>query len=127
MAKVIKTNPSPLALAGSLFEQIRLAGLGAVTKAQEEGSRLFHSLIEEGATIEARIIGKPAEPQTKPKPQVSPEDVAKLEEIFEDRVARSLKRMRVPTQQDLRKMMTQMDALQKQVKALAEKQKSKTE
>ncbi|MEZ5584993.1 MAG: phasin family protein [Candidatus Competibacteraceae bacterium] len=69
------------ALTGGLFEQIRLAGVGAFAKAQREGARLFTALIEEGQAIEARFKGKPA---ISKKPRTAPEDVAKLEQILED-------------------------------------------
>jgi poly(hydroxyalkanoate) granule-associated protein len=128
MAKTLKSNYSLMGLAGDLIEQIRLAGLGAAVTVQEKGGRLFNALIQEGATIEARITGKAAEPahkSAKPQRQVSPEDVAKLEAIFETRVSRTLQRLQVPTRRDLKKVLTQMDALQKQVQTLVEKESSK--
>ncbi|MCP5425927.1 MAG: phasin family protein [Gammaproteobacteria bacterium] len=127
MAKIQKSSaPSMFALAGDLFGQIRLAGLGVAATLQEKGSQLFFSLVEEGAAIEARVAGKPAPGKAQPVQRpVTGEDAAKLEEIFETRVSRTLQRLQVPTRQDLKKIMAQMDTLQKQVKTLVDKEPAK--
>ncbi|MEE4378020.1 MAG: phasin family protein [Candidatus Competibacteraceae bacterium] len=106
-----KTPNNPVTeLAGGLFEQIRLAGLGALATVQRESTRVLTALIEEGQSIEARFKNKSAMPPV--KPQASAQDVAKLEQIFEDRVARILKQQKVPTKRDLQTLSAQMEVLQ---------------
>jgi len=111
-------NNSSTALTGGLFEQIRLAGLGAIATVQRESTRALAALIEEGQSFEARFKDKPATPPA--KPQTTPQDTAKLEQIFEDRVARILRQQKVPTQRDLQALASQMEVLQQHVDRLTE-------
>ncbi|NJN48171.1 MAG: phasin family protein [Candidatus Competibacteraceae bacterium] len=112
-----KTPNNPLnVLTGGLFEQIRLAGLGAIATVQRESTRVLTALIEEGQSIEARFKDKPAIAPI--KPQTTPQDVAKLEQIFEDRVARILRQQKIPTQRDLQTLSSQMEVLQRHIDRL---------
>jgi len=115
-----KTLNNPLALAGGLFDQIRLAGLGAVAKAQEEGTRLLTTLIEEGESIEARFKDKSMKLR---KPQTTAQDRAQLEQIFEDRVSRILKQKKIPTQQDLKALSSQLETLQQRIDRLTKQRR----
>ena len=48
-------------LAGAIkdsAQQIWLAGLGAFSKAQEEGGKVFDTLVKEGLTIQRKKIGR---------------------------------------------------------------------
>jgi poly(hydroxyalkanoate) granule-associated protein len=80
--------------------QIWLAGLGAFSKAQQEGTQLFNALVKEGEAVQKR---------TK---KVAGDTVAefrdnatgawdKLEHVFEQRVARALHSLNVPTKRDI--------------------------
>ena len=100
------------ALAGNLTEnqlaltvkdsaqQIWLAGLGAFAKAQQEGGKVFDALVKEGESIQARTR------------QATDEKVAavagkaaiawdRLELVFENRVARALSSLGVPSKKDI--------------------------
>ena len=111
-------------------QQIRLIGLGALSKVQSEGGKLLEALLEEGQAVDARMA-KAAAP-TLPAPGSAGGArhsalVAKLkaavasdnmEEIFEARVMRALEQLGIPTQADLQSLHAQLDTLQQQVAAL---------
>ena len=119
------------ALAGSLTEnqlaltvkdsaqQIWLAGLGAFSKAQEEGGKVFDALVKEGETIQART-----RKLTDEKMAVVAGKAAgtwdRLEQVFEDRVARSLSRLGVPSKKDIDKLSKRVVELTAVVQGLTE-------
>ncbi|MBS1229863.1 MAG: poly(hydroxyalkanoate) granule-associated protein [Proteobacteria bacterium] len=102
-------------------QQIWLAGLGAFAKAQQEGGKVFNSLVKEGETIQARTR------------QISDEKVAaltsraagtwdRLEQVFEDRVARALGRLGVPSKKEIDKLAKRVAELTAVVDGLASAQ-----
>jgi len=107
-------------------QQIWLAGLGAFSKAQEEGGKVFDALVKEGEELHKKTRGmaesKVAEVSgnvTKAAGEFSSRAQAaasegwdKLEQAFEERVARSLHRLGVPTSREL-------DALKRRVEELS--------
>jgi len=102
-------------------QQIWLAGLGAFSKAQEEGSKVFDALVKEGETLhkktrgvaEAKVaevtgtVGKAASRAQ----SAATETWDKLEQVFEDRVARSLNRLGVPTAREVEALAKRVDEL----------------
>jgi poly(hydroxyalkanoate) granule-associated protein len=103
---------------------IWLAGLGAYAKTQEEGEKLFQSLIKEGEKVEkqakkaaeARIKeakGKVVEFRGKANQQFD-----RLEELFQERVAQVLNRMGIPTQEDIQELSKRVEALNESIMAL---------
>lgn len=84
-------------------QQIWLAGLGAFAKAQEEGGKVFDALVKEGETIQART-----RKLTDEKIAVVAGKAAgtwdRLEQVFEDRVARALGSLGVPSKKDIDKL-----------------------
>jgi len=118
-------------LAGTVKEsasQIWLAGLGAFSKAQEEGGKVFQALVKEGQTIQrktqsaaegkftdatARMASMATELSSKASGQWD-----KLESIFEDRVARALKKLGVPSAKDMAALVARIDELNRTVAAL---------
>jgi poly(hydroxyalkanoate) granule-associated protein len=119
------------ALAGSLTEnqlaitvkdsaqQIWLAGLGAFAKAQEEGGKVFDALVKEGETIQART-----RKMTDEKIAVVAGKAAgtwdRLEQVFEDRVARALGSLGVPSKKDIDKLSKRVIELTAVVQELTE-------
>ena len=97
--------------------KLRLAGLGALSKAQRKGEELLESLIEEGQEMEARLNLAVSGTPTKP---LQPQQLEQLEKLFEDRVARALQRLQVPTRRELQALHQQLDGLSKRIKALDE-------
>ena len=104
-------------LVRDIAHQLWLAGLGAAAKAQEKGGELLESLIEEGEKVEARAKGVTAI-HTEPGNAIHPQNVENLEKIFQDRVARALKKLDVPTQADLQDLNQRMDALSQHIATL---------
>ena len=116
-------------------QQIWLAGLGAFAKAQEEGVKVFDALVQEGKGLEAKTrkmtqdrmgnmsekMGSVSEQMNKAAQQASAKTNAawdKLEQVFEDRVARSLKSLGVPTNTDVGSLTKQIEELSAEVRAL---------
>ncbi|HMN70871.1 MAG TPA: phasin family protein [Rhodoblastus sp.] len=80
--------------------QIWLAGLGAFAKAQAEGQKVFDSLVAEGQRVqdETRTAADERIAEIKSKGAGAWD---KLEKVFEDRVARALHSLNVPTRKDI--------------------------
>lgn len=100
-------------------QQIWLAGLGAFAKAQQEGGKVFDALVKEGETLQQKTR------------QLADERVAavagraadtwdRLEQVFEDRVARALASLGVPSKKEIDKLSRRVAELTVAVQALAE-------
>lgn len=102
-------------------QQIWLAGLGAFSKAQEEGTKVFEALVKEGNSIQKRTmkltedrVNEVTSKVTRMAGSFQKQANAswdKLEGVFEDRVQRALTRLGVPTKKEI-------DALTKRVEEL---------
>jgi poly(hydroxyalkanoate) granule-associated protein len=80
--------------------QIWLAGLGAFAKAQQEGAGMFNALVKEGEAVQKRT--KKAAGNTVDEIRRSATGAwDKLETVFEQRVARALHSLNVPTKKDI--------------------------
>lgn len=108
-------------------QQIWQAGLGAFAKAQEEGGRVFSKLVKEGTDLQKRAEDKVSDVTgtvTKMADGVSKQASGswdKLEQVFEDRVARVLGKMGVPTQKDIQALTRRVEQLSKAVEELSGK------
>jgi poly(hydroxyalkanoate) granule-associated protein len=125
-AKSASNGASPLAGAiKDSAQQIWLAGLGAFSKAQEEGGKAFETLVKEGLSIQrktqsvaeeriseatSRVSSMANEIQSKAAGQWD-----KLESLFEERVAKALGKLGVPSARDVDALMERIDALNQQV------------
>ncbi len=89
---------------------IWLAGLGAFSKAQEEGGKLFDALVKEGETVQSRA-SKSAQEAISDARSKATGTWDKLEQVFVDSVSRALTSLNVPTKHDI-------DALSKRVEDL---------
>jgi poly(hydroxyalkanoate) granule-associated protein len=104
-------------------QQIWLAGLGAFSKAQEEGGKVFESLVKEGLSIQRKTQAVAEEKISEATSRVTTmaSDIGskaqgqwdKLENIFEDRVAKALSKLGVPSARDLEALNARIDALSK--------------
>jgi poly(hydroxyalkanoate) granule-associated protein len=123
---------------------IWLAGLGAFSVAQEEsgkmveqGNKLFERLVKEGRKIEKDTRGAAdrtvddlrdeVESRVDSVRQQATDNWDKLENIFEDRVARVLGRLGVPTADDVNKLSARVQRLTDQVADLSAKDAPKPE
>lgn len=102
-------------------QQIWLAGLGAFAKAQEEGGKVFEALVKEGESVQARTRKVTEEKVTDLSARAAG-TWDKLEKVFEDRVARALHSMGVPTKQDIQTLSQRVAALTEAVAQLSEGQ-----
>ena len=106
---------------GGSAQQIWLAGLGALAQAQAQGSKAFETLVSDGLRFQQKTQ---AEAQQRLQEaterlthmaqdfgQQASGRVDRLEQMFEERVARALERLGMPT-------MAQLQALQERVTAL---------
>jgi len=107
-------------------QQIWLAGLGAFAKMQQEGSKAFEALVKDGAGVQkktqqaaeetlaqaqARMAGFASEFGTK-----AAGGWGKLENIFEERVARALEKLGVPSAQEVEALRARVADLEAQLK-----------
>lgn len=109
-------------------QQIWLAGLGAFAKAQGEGGKVFDTLMKEGASLQRKTqaaaeerLGDVAGKMSAMAGEVGSKANAqwdKLESIFEERTARALGRLGVPTAKDLASLVDRVAALEAAVAAL---------
>ena len=108
-------------------QQIWQAGLGAFAKAQEEGSKVFDTLVKDGSKLQETTMqaqAKMAEAAAKAGAMAS--DMGqrasgqfdRLEGIFEERVAKALHSMGLPNAQDMADLQARVDALEAEMKVL---------
>jgi len=123
-----KTEDKQLASAvRTSAHQIWQAGLGAFAKAQEEGGKVFSKLVEEGNNLQRRTrsmaedrVSEVTDTVTKVADGVSKQASGswdKLEQVFEDRVARALSTIGVPTQKDIQELTKRVEQLSRAVAA----------
>lgn len=102
-------------------QQIWMAGVGAFTRAQGEGSKLFEALVKEGMTIE-QTTRKLATGKVDAVRDVVEDRVGvvreravdtwdRMEKVFEDRVQRALNRLGVPSREDLADLTSRVNEL----------------
>ncbi len=109
--------------------QIWLAGLGAYAMAQEGSSNLFQTLVEEGEATQQRAVKAAEERAAETKSKVvtlrkkAEGQWNRVEKVFEERVARALNRLGVPTREDVQQLMARVDELNANIAALIEEKK----
>lgn len=80
--------------------QIWLAGLGAFAKAQQEGQKMFETLVAEGEKVQERTKAS-ADERLADVREKAAGAWDKLEQVFEERVARALNSLNVPSRKDI--------------------------
>lgn len=105
-------------------QQIWLAGLGAFSKAQNEGRKVFDTLVKQGAQIEERTRHvaeatiETAREQASKTIEAASGKFDKLEQVFENRVHNSLNRLGVLTSKDVEALSRQVGELSEAVRTL---------
>lgn len=101
-------------------QKIWLAGLGAFERARDEGPRMFDGLVAQGRTMGARAVGM-ADQALKSVRGAKYDGGRwdKIEQVFEERVARSLKRLGVLTRDQVEELSGQIRELNQSLQALA--------
>ena len=102
-------------------QQVWLAGVGAFSRAQSEGTRLFEALIKEGLKIEqnalkfaggqADVVRGAVESKVGQARERATDTWDRLEKVFEDRVQRALTKLGVPDRDDLAELTRKVDTL----------------
>ena len=112
--------------------QIWLAGLGAYNKAGEDTEKLFERLVKEGEALEDLTRGvlekqiKVVEGTVEEVKKNANTTWDKLESVFDQRVSRALKRLGIPTSEDIRALEARIETLEKELeKARAEASRRK--
>lgn len=124
-----KDESGPLATAiRESAEKIWLAGLGAFAKARQEPTRAFETLVREGLSLQSRTralagerLDEMSDRVNEVKTQISAratDSWDKLEQVFEDRVARSLASLGVPSRKEVQALIDQVDDLTQALEAL---------
>ncbi|MBL8397429.1 MAG: phasin family protein [Candidatus Accumulibacter sp.] len=117
-----ETNDSPLGdTIKQSAKQIWLAGLGAFAKAQEEGGKVFDALVKEGATLQSSTRKATGETIAQVAGKASG-TWDRLEQVFENRVARALGSLGVPSKQDIDTLSQRVAELSAAVQSLTENQ-----
>ena len=80
--------------------QVWLAGLGAFSKAQQEGAGMFETLVAEGEKVQERTKTAADERMAEVREKAT-ETWDKFEKVFEDRVGRALHVLNVPSRKDI--------------------------
>ena len=121
-------------LAGAVKEsaqQIWLAGLGAFAKAQEGGGKVYESLMKEGLSMQRKTQAAAEERISEATSKMANmagdiqskagQQWDKLENIFEDRVAKALNKLGVPSAKDVDALIARIDELNKSVQKMGAK------
>ena len=142
--KTAKASEAPrtAGLVQDSAQQIWLAGLGAFAKAQEEGTKAFQALVKDGLSLQRQTKAAAEEKMAEASRKLStlaevttgltsgmgaglsslgakaaqPWD--KLESIFEERVAKALAQLGIPSAAELAALRVEVQALKQQVAAL---------
>jgi poly(hydroxyalkanoate) granule-associated protein len=102
-------------------QQIWLAGMGAFSKAQEEGTKVFEALVKEGLSLQKKTQGMAEDKISEVTGKMSAmadtvtakagQNWDKLEAIFEARTAKAMGKLGVPTAKDVDALVKRVDAL----------------
>lgn len=119
------TGAGPAAIVDAVAasaQQIWQAGLGAFAKAQHDGGALFDTLVREGAPWHAltqEFGGDKVSGVAGKVGRLASGSWEKIEKIFEDRVARSLRSLGVPSREEVDTLRREIDALKMAMQGLS--------
>ena len=119
-------------------QQIWLAGLGAFAKAQEERGKVFDALVKEGLSLQRKTQAAAEEKISEATSKMAGMATGltskasgitslatgqwdKLENIFEERVAKALNKLGVPSSKEVAALVARIDELNKSVQKLSAK------
>jgi poly(hydroxyalkanoate) granule-associated protein len=106
-------------------QQIWLAGLGAFAKAQQDGTKAFEKLVSDGITMQRKVhttaeekLAEATQKATQAAHTLSERATGqwgKLENIFEDRVAKALHNLGLPSAAEMEALHARVSALEAQL------------
>ena len=107
-------------------QQIWSAGVGALARAQGEGTDLFEALVKKGMNLEAQtrklangkvdVVRGAVEDRVENVREKATDTWDRMEKVFEDRVQRALTRLGVPTREDLGSLIKRVESLTSELK-----------
>ncbi|WP_045738276.1 phasin family protein [Xanthomonas sp. MUS 060] len=113
---------------GESAQQVWLAGVGAFGRAQAEGGKLFETLVKEGLSLEENTrklaggsvdaVRDAVENRVGQARGRAADTWDRLEKVFEDRVQRALRRLEVPSREDLGALIERVDTLNAELRHL---------
>jgi poly(hydroxyalkanoate) granule-associated protein len=117
--------PGAMEVASGLARRARnmwLAGLGALSVAEEAGTQVFNALVEEGKSWEQerRKTTQQTAKQVQSITEEGTQAVEAVEQRVRDEVNDALKQIGVPHRDDVQELRDQVDALSEKMDALAD-------
>lgn len=119
------TTSTDATAAAAPTHQIWLAGLGAMAKAQEQGSKAIEALVNDGLAFQRKSQAEAQQRLNEATERLShlasdfgqqtTVRVDRLEHLFEDRVAKALQRLGMPTLYDLQALTERVAQLEAQL------------
>ena len=113
---------------GESAQQVWLAGVGAFGRAQAEGTKLFENLVKEGVSLEqitrkvaggkVEAVRDAVENKVGQARERASDTWDRLEKVFEERVQRALRRLEVPSREDLGALIDRVDLLNIELRKL---------
>jgi len=114
---------------GDSAQQIWWAGLGAMQRAQAEGSRLFDSLVQEGAEVEregrrraesrADTVRDDVQHGFEQARDTAAMGWGRIERAFDERLRNALRRLDIPEREEIDALRRQVNQLRNQVSRLS--------
>jgi poly(hydroxyalkanoate) granule-associated protein len=105
--------------------RIWLAGLGAFSKTQQEGVKMFEALVAEGEKFQERTKTAADERLAEVREKAS-ETWDKIEKVFEDPAGRALHVLNVPTRKDIDVLSKRVHELTAVTKKMSEEEEHHT-
>jgi poly(hydroxyalkanoate) granule-associated protein len=112
-------------------QQIWTAGVGALARAQGEGTDLFETLVKKGMSLEAKtrklangkvdVVRGAVEGRVDNVREKATDTWDRMEKVFEDRVQQALNRLGVPTREDLVNLTKRVESLTAELRKQAGK------
>ena len=112
--------------------KIWLAGLGALSVAEQEGGKLFNSLVEKGEGFEKRgkkgleKVQNTVEDSVEVAREKADKALGKFGKGFDTRVAETLNKLGVPSRMEIQKLTRRVEQLTKKVDATNKKPTART-
>jgi poly(hydroxyalkanoate) granule-associated protein len=108
--------------------QIWLAGLGAFARAEEEGSKLFDTLVDVGKDLESktRDISETRVEEIKERVRSrTGETMGKMEKAFDERLNKALSKLGIPNKREVEALQKRVQELTAALEELAPEEKAK--
>lgn len=103
--------------------KIWLAGLGALATAEEQGTKVFQSLVERGEGFETRSEKQVAKVkgQVKSVPDKAEAQWDRVEKVVDERVNTVIKKLGIPSRDEVKTLTRRVEGLTKKVEQLKPK------